>query len=282
MIRGCGSLPGRIVRPAAHRTLRWFTIDSVKDLKKRVRAGETVFGCFLSLGSPITAEIMGLAGYDWALIDLEHGAGGEREALAQMQALDATPAAAVVRVESSVRQRSHRVLDLGAHGLMFPRINRAQEAREAVAAMRYPPEGVRGVAFSNRACAFGSNFMPYLEASLDALLCVVQIETPDAVANVDSIAAVDGVDVLFIGPSDLSHSLGILGQFDHPRYREAVDRTAEAGARHGKATGILLPKADDLSFYRSRGFTFLASGSDGVLLNNAARALVAKLKEPAR
>jgi 4-hydroxy-2-oxoheptanedioate aldolase len=165
---------------------------------------------------------------------------------------------------------------------MFPRINRAEEAREAVAAMRYPPDGVRGVAFSNRACAFGSSFLPYLEASRDALLCVVQIETPDAVANVDAIAAVDGVDVLFIGPSDLSHSLGILGQFDHPRYREAVDRTAEAGARHSKATGILLPKPDDLSFYRSRGFTFLASGSDGVLLNNAARALVAKLKDPSR
>ena len=200
----------------------------MKDLKKRVRAGETVFGCFLSIGSPITAEIMGLAGYDWALIDLEHGAGGEHEALAQMQALEGTPAAAVVRVESSVRQRSHRVLDFGAHGLMFPRINRAEEARDAVAAIRYPPDGVRGVAFSNRACAFGSNFLPYMEASLDALLCVVQIETPDAVANVDAISAVDGVDVLFIGPSDLSHSLGILGQFDHPRYREAVDRTAEA------------------------------------------------------
>ncbi len=250
----------------------------MKNLKARVRNGETVFGCFLSLGSALTAEIMGLAGYDWALIDLEHGAGGEREALSQMQALEATGAAAIVRVESSVRQRAHRVLDLGACGLMFPRINTADEAREAVAAMRYPPQGVRGVAFSNRACAFGSNFRPYMEASIDSLLCIVQIETPEAVANVEAIAAVEGVDVLFIGPSDLSHSLGILGQFEDPRYREAVDRTAAAAARHAKASGILLPKPDDLEFYRQRGFTFLASGSDGVLLNNAARALVARLK----
>jgi 4-hydroxy-2-oxoheptanedioate aldolase len=250
----------------------------VKNLKARVCNGETVFGCFLSLGSPITAEIMGLAGYDWALIDLEHGAGGEREALSQMQALEATGAAAVVRVESSVRQRSHRMLDLGACGLMFPRVSSAEEARDAVAAMRYPPQGVRGVAFSNRACAFGSNFRPYMEASLDSLLCVVQVETPEAVANVEAIAAVDGVDVLFIGPSDLSHSMGILGQFDDPRYKDAVDRTAAAAARHGKASGILLPKADDLEFYRERGFTFLGAGSDGVLLNNAARALVARLK----
>jgi 4-hydroxy-2-oxoheptanedioate aldolase len=117
-----------------------------------------------------------------------------------------------------------------------------------------------------------------MQASLGSLLCIVQIETPEAVANVDAIAAVDGVDVLFIGPSDLSHSLGILGQFDHPLYVEAVDKTGQAGARHGKATGILLPKPDDLGFYRQRGFTFLASGSDGVLLNNAARALVTKLK----
>jgi 4-hydroxy-2-oxoheptanedioate aldolase len=221
---------------------------------------------------------MGLAGYDWALIDLEHGAGGEPEALSQMQALEATPAAPVVRVESNARQRAHRVLDSGACGIMFPHIDTAEQAREAVAAMRYPPEGVRGVAFANRACGFGSNFRPYMEASLGSLLCIVQIETPEAVANADAIAAVDGVDVLFIGPSDLSHSLGILGQFDHPRYVDAVDKTAAAGARHGKATGILLPKPEDLGFYRQRGFTFLASGSDGVLLNNAARALVARLK----
>lgn len=250
----------------------------MQNLKARVQSGETLLGCFLSLGSPITAEIMGLAGYDWALIDLEHGAGGEREALSQMQALEATGAAPVVRVESNARQRAHRVLDLGARGVMFPRIDAAEQAREAVAAMRYPPEGVRGVAFSNRACAFGSNFRPYMEASLGSLLCIVQIETPEAVANVEAISAVEGVDVLFIGPSDLSHSLGILGEFDHPRYRDAVDKTAQAAARSGKATGILLPKPDDLGFYRQRGFTFLASGSDGVLLNNAARALVTRLK----
>jgi len=254
----------------------------VKDLKQRVLRGDTLFGCFLHLASPITAEIMGLAGYDWALIDLEHGPGGEHEAIGQMQALEGTPAAAIVRVESNARQRAHRVLDSGAYGVMFPRIDRADEACAAVAAMRYPPDGVRGVAFSNRACAFGTNFRAYLEASKDTLLTVVQIETPEAVANVDAIAAVDGVDVLFVGPSDLSQSLGILQQFDHPLYLGAIDRTAAAAARHGKRTGILLPKPDDVEFYRKRGYTFLASGSDGVLLNLAARALTAKLKDLAK
>src|ERR1035441_5726735 len=111
----------------------------MKNLKERVRKGETLFGCFLGLGSPLTAEIMGMAGYDWALIDLEHGAGDERETLFQLQALEHTSAAAIVRVESNARQRVHRVLDLGAHGIMFPRIDNAEQARHAVAAMRYPP-----------------------------------------------------------------------------------------------------------------------------------------------
>jgi 4-hydroxy-2-oxoheptanedioate aldolase len=248
-------------------------------LKQRLLAGDTVLGCFLSLGSPLTSELMGLAGYDWALIDLEHGAGDERDALVQLQALAATPASAIVRVESHARQRAHRVLDLGAHGIMFPRIDTAMDARDAAAAMRYPPLGVRGVAFSNRVCEYGSNFRPYLDASSDSLLTVVQIETRAAVENVEEIAAVSGVDVLFIGPSDLSHSYGILGQFDHPDFAAAIERTAAAAKQHNKALGILLPKPADLQHYWSLGFRFIASGSDAVLLNNAARSLVQSLRE---
>src|SRR5690348_16423222 len=122
----------------------------MKNLKERVRKGDTLFGCLLGVGSPLTAEITGMAGYDWALIDLEHGAGGEQDALHQLQALEHTPAATIVRVESNARQRTHRVLDLGAHGIMFPRIDTPDAAHDAVAAMRYPPEGVRGVALANR------------------------------------------------------------------------------------------------------------------------------------
>ncbi len=248
-------------------------------LKQRLQAGDTVLGCFLSFGSPLTSELMGLAGYDWALIDLEHGAGGEPEALLQLQALSATPSAAIVRVESNARQRAHRVLDLGAHGIMFPRIDTAEDARAAAAAMRYPPLGVRGVAFSNRVCEYGSNFRPYLDASSDALLTIVQIETRAAVDNVDSIAAVPGVDVLFIGPSDLSHSYGVLGQFDHPDFTAAIQRTVQAAQTHNKSLGILLPKPADLDHYLALGFRFIASGSDAVLLNNAARSLVQSLRD---
>jgi len=161
---------------------------------------------------------------------------------------------------------------------MFPRVDSADDARQAVAAMRYPPLGVRGVAFSNRVCHYGSNFKPYLQASADALLTIVQIETRSAVEAVDEIAAVDGVDVLFIGPSDLSHSYGILGQFDHPDFVNALHRTRDAALRHHKHLGILLPSPNDLHYYKDLGFRLLASGSDAVLLNNAARALVQGLR----
>ncbi|MBI4905025.1 MAG: 2-dehydro-3-deoxyglucarate aldolase [Acidobacteria bacterium] len=248
-------------------------------LKRRLAAGDTVLGCFLSLGSSLASELMGNAGYDWALVDLEHGAGGETEALHQMQALSGTPAAAIVRVESNARQRVHRVLDIGAHGIMFPRIDSAEEALAAAAAMHYPPLGVRGVAFSNRACEYGSNFRPYLEESDKALLTIVQIETRAAVENVDAIAGTAGVDVLFIGPSDLSHSYGVLGQFDHPDFCEAIERTVAAAKRYRKSLGILLPKPGDFARYHDLGFRFIASGSDAVLLNNTARALVKSIRE---
>lgn len=249
----------------------------MKNLKERVRKGDTIFGCFLGLGSPLTAEIMGMAGYDWALIDLEHGAGDERETLHQLQALEHTSAATIVRVESNARQRVHRVLDLGAYGIMFPRIDTPQQARDAVAAMRYPPGGVRGVALANRACEFGASYRQYMQTVEDSLLCVVQIETESSLENVEDIAAVGGVDVLFIGPSDLSQSLGIFGEFGNPRFRGAVERIAAAARTWHKGIGILLPKPEDFDFYHELGFRFIASGADGVLLNNAARNLVRTL-----
>jgi len=251
-------------------------------LRERLLAGETVIGGFLSLGDPLCAEIMARAGYDWLLIDLEHGAGGEREALAQMQAIAGADCASVVRVEGSARQRAHRVLDLGAHGVMFPRIDTAEDARQAIAAMRYPPKGVRGVAFSNRACQFGSGFRAYMDEAAPRLLTILQIESPAAVENAAAIANLDGADVLFIGPSDLSHSMGILGQFDDERFQAAVRHVGEAARSHGKSAGILLPKPADFEHYWNLGYHFIAPGSDGVLMNNAARALTAQLSEARR
>jgi len=252
--------------------------DRAVELKQRLAAGGTVVGCFVSLGSAIAAEIMGAAGYDCAVIDLEHGSGDERAALDQMQALAATTCISLVRVESNQRQRVHRVLDAGAHGVMFPRIESADEARAAVAAMRYPPDGVRGVASSTRACQYGANFQPYLAGSKN-LLSMIQIESEAAVACVEEIVAVSGVDVLFLGPWDLSFGMGIMGEFDHPRFVAAVERTAAAAAAHGKYAGILLPANKTIAHYHALGYRFILSGADAIMLQQAARVAAKSLLE---
>ena len=246
-------------------------------LRERLARREALLGCFLSLGSAQIAELMAAAGYDWALIDLEHGPGDERDTLSQMQALATRGCIAIVRVESTARHRVHRVLDFGAHGVMFPRIETAEEARAAVAAMRYPPAGVRGVALANRASSWGSDFHAYLEGSR-SLLAIIQIESSLAVENAEGIAAVDGVDVLFIGPSDLSHSMGRFGDFEHPDFLSALRRTAQAALSQRKYCGILLPNPKYLKRYVDLGFQFVAAGSDSGLLNNAARSLIQSLR----
>ncbi len=254
----------------------------MKNLRKRVLAGETLFGCFLNLGSSLTAEIVGMAGFDWVLIDLEHGAGFEGHVLHQLQALEHTQAAALVRVESFQRQRLHRVLDLGAHGIMVPRVSNQEEALAAVRGLRYPPQGVRGVASMNRACQFGEGFRAYVSEANTSLLGIVQIETEESLNNLDAIAETDGVDVLFLGPLDLSHGLGIAGQFDHPRFLEALQATASAAQRHGKAAGTLIGRPQDLPKYASLGYRFIGCGSDGGLLSSAARHTVEELRSASR
>jgi 2-keto-3-deoxy-L-rhamnonate aldolase RhmA len=247
-------------------------------MKQRLQNGETLLGSFLNLGSPLTAEMVGKAGFDFVVIDLEHGSGTEANLLHQLQALEHTGTKSVIRVEGHARQRSHRVLDLGAHGIMFPRVNTAEEARDCVAALRYPPEGVRGVASMNRACEFGAAFRDYVAASRNTLLGVMQIETAESVTNVDAIAAVEGVDVLFTGPLDLSMSLGILGQFDHPEFSKALAATAAAARKHGKTAGVLMATPDALPRYLDYGYRFLACGSDGGMVNHAARSLFSSMR----
>src|SRR5687768_9496792 len=133
----------------------------MKNIKQRLRQGETLNGCWLNLGTSITAEIVGLAGFDWVLIDLEHGAGAEKDVLSQLQALEHGSASAIVRVESSQSQRIHRILDMGAEGIMCPRISNTSEAMDVVKALYYPPDGKRGVAKMVRATGFGKDFNEY-------------------------------------------------------------------------------------------------------------------------
>jgi len=243
----------------------------MKKIKARIYNGETLIGCWSNLGSPLTSEIVGMAGFDWVLIDIEHGAGSEGQVLQQLQALEHTPAAAIVRVESYQRQRFHRVLDLGAEGIMCPRIYTLEEARQAVKAIRYQPEGSRGVARMIRAAGFGSEFDEYYTNHKNNLVCIVQIETEEILDSLDSVASTDGIDVLFVGPVDLSIALNVYGQFDHPKFVEAIRATAEAAARNGKAAGVLLQKPEEFDKYYELGFRFIACGSDSAFVLGGAR-----------
>jgi 4-hydroxy-2-oxoheptanedioate aldolase len=244
----------------------------VNFIRKRVLNNELLFGLIMNLGSSLTVEMAGAAGYDWLWVDGEHGMGGFTDMVHQLQAASATPAAPVVRVVWNDFPLIKRVLDMGASGVIVPWINRAEEAAQVVRAMRYPPEGIRGVARLLRGNAFGFDFDEYFARANQELLTAVQIETAEAISHADEIAAVAGVDALVIGPTDLSTSMGIFGQFRNPLLWEAFTKVAAACKAHGKAAGILLPALDDVDRLVEMGFRFIATGADGSLLANSMRA----------
>lgn len=243
----------------------------MKYLRERALRRELLAGTWLNLGSTVSAEMVGRAGFDWALIDQEHGAGGDETILPQLIALEAGPTVGIVRVAWHEPWRFKRALDLGAGGVMVPYVETADAARQVVSAMRYPPRGARGAARFIRATGFGADFDRYYAEADDNLLTVVQIETAAAVENAEAIAAVDGVDVLFVGPLDLSVSLGIRGQSQHPDFRAAITRVVRAARDAGKAAGTVIPTLAQLDGAIDDGYTFLAVGSDGALVGNGMR-----------
>jgi 4-hydroxy-2-oxoheptanedioate aldolase len=176
------------------------------DLKTRIHAGETLIGVFSDLASPLAVELCGQAGFDWTVLDLEHGAATEADLLGLLYATAVTPMTALVRPPSAERLRIGRALDLGAAGIMLPQLQSVAEVREAVRYLRYPPIGQRGVALRTRGADMGA--LPHGDVARvvnERIVGIVQIETPGTVADADEIAALDEVDVLFVGPADLSH-----------------------------------------------------------------------------
>jgi 2-keto-3-deoxy-L-rhamnonate aldolase RhmA len=242
-------------------------------LLERVRAGTPTRGTFLNLGSTLAAEACALGGFDWLLVDLEHGAGGEEALVGQILAGAAHGVPVLVRTESAERIRAGHVLDLGVYGVMFPRLDTPEEVSDAIRHLSYPPHGDRGIAGFNRAREFGSDGRSAQEVN-GSILSVVQIETLSALNNVEKIATIPGVDVLFVGPSDLSASLGIPGQFEAPQFLDALTRILEACRATNVAAGIMQADPDPAraEWLVSIGFSFNAVGSDSSLLLSAARA----------
>jgi 2-dehydro-3-deoxyglucarate aldolase/4-hydroxy-2-oxoheptanedioate aldolase len=183
----------------------------------------------------------------------------------------------VVRVEAAERIRIGRALDCGAAGIMLPRLISAAEVGDVLTHLRYPPAGNRGVATYNRACQFGLDPAALGRADRETL-CVVQIESAAAVADADAIAALDGVDVLFVGPRDLSHDLGVPGDISAPAYVQALDAVLAAARHHGKACGMLVPDGAAAAARLEEGWTFLAIGSDSTLLATTIRTELARAR----
>ncbi|HSL32918.1 MAG TPA: aldolase/citrate lyase family protein, partial [Candidatus Limnocylindrales bacterium] len=184
----------------------------------------------------------------------------------------------LVRPQSGERLRIGRALDLGAEGIMVPRLDAADQAREAVTFLRYPPAGVRGVALRARGAGLGSVGHTEIDAVNDRIVGIVQIESVGALREADAIAAIDGVDVLFVGPADLSHSLGIPGQFGSARYREALETVVAACRAHGKSPGILVYDTAIVPGLLESGFRFVGIGADGALVADGAKAALAAVR----
>ncbi|MGD0054756.1 MAG: aldolase/citrate lyase family protein [Acidimicrobiales bacterium] len=240
-------------------------------LLERVRSLAPTRGTFLNLGSVLAAEVCALSGFDWLLVDLEHGAGGEEALVGQILAGAVHDVPVLVRTESAERIRAGHVLDLGAYGVMFPRLERPEEVVEALAHLWYPPSGDRGIAGYNRGRQFGGDGRDPSQVNA-SVLSVVQIETLQALINVEEIAAIPGVDVLFVGPNDLSASLGIPGQFESSDYLDALHRVSEACRNNHVAAGILATSGEQVEGLNERGYSFVGISSDSSLLRTAARA----------
>jgi 2-dehydro-3-deoxyglucarate aldolase/4-hydroxy-2-oxoheptanedioate aldolase len=245
------------------------------DFRRRVLAGETLLGAWASLDSPSSAELLGRAGLDWVVVDLEHGAETETALLAHLYAIEAGGAVALVRPPSGERLRIGRALDLGAEGIVVPRLDTVEQVAEAVTFLRYPPSGQRGVALLTRGARLGTVNHAGVAALNDDIVGIIQIESPLALEAADEIAATDGVDCLFVGPADLSHSLGIPGQFANQAYQAALRKVVDACRRHGKAPGILLYDHASFRPHLDLGYTFVGIGADVSYVNEGIKAALA-------
>jgi 2-keto-3-deoxy-L-rhamnonate aldolase RhmA len=245
-------------------------------LKTRLRAGRRALGCWLWLDSPLAAEIVAQAGYDCVMIDLEHGPGSVRGALTLMHAVQGVGTPPLVRAPANDPVWLKRILDIGAAGVMVPAVSSRAEAEAAVSACRYPPTGTRGTAPAViRASGYGADWQAYMKRADDELLRICQIETAAAVDAVADIAAVDGLDMLFVGPFDLSADLGRPGEPDHPQVRAAIERV-EAAAKDARVLlgGIATPQRPAEAQFAA-GYDLVLADGDSLLLRDAARASVA-------
>jgi 2-dehydro-3-deoxyglucarate aldolase len=240
-------------------------------------AGKQLIGCWCSLGSPVTTEILGLAGFDWLLFDGEHAPNDVLAFMPQLMAVKDSISAPVVRPPWNDQVMLKRLLDIGFYNFLIPLVGTADEARRAVAATRYPPQGMRGISVAQRSNKYGT-VKEYFKEVNDNICVLVQIESKEGIDNIDAICEVDGIDGIFIGPSDFSAAVGHLGNPNHPDVQAGMKHVMDRAKAHRKPIGILAPVEADARRYIEMGATFVAVGSDLGVLRMQTQALRDKFK----
>ena len=246
--------------------------------KRALKAGKRQIGLWSTLSSNYTVEVVAGAGFDWIMIDTEHSPTDLELVLGQLQAAAPYDTAAVVRIPWNDMVTVKRYLDIGVQTLLIPQVASAEEARNAVAYTRYPPAGLRGVAGATRATRFG-RVKDYFKKAADEICVVVQIESGEGLRNLEEIAAVEGIDGVFVGPADLHASLGYPGERAHAEVMPRIDDAISRIVKTGKAAGILADGEETARRWLALGALFVAVGSDVGLLARGAEALAAKFKD---
>ncbi len=244
----------------------------INHLKRRLAAGDTVFGCWLGMADAYVAEMAASCGFDWLLIDGEHAPNDLRSTLAQLLVIEPSPSLPVVRLRDDDLARIKQLLDTGAQSLLIPMIETAAQALRAVRATRYPPEGIRGVGSSLARASRFSNIPDYLATANDQICLILQVESRAGLAALDEILAIAGIDCVFIGPADLAADMGHLGNAGHPDVRAAVIDALSRIAASGKAAGVLATEDAFIAECVAAGARFVGVGIDVLAYVGALRA----------
>lgn len=251
----------------------------VRNLKQALREGTVLVGTWVNTPTPSEVEIIGYAGFDFVMLDTEHSSYGIEEGEGLIRAADAARIPALMRVAENKPSAIGKALDYGAQGIVVPHIGTAEEARQAVRGARFAPAGVRGAAPSVRATRYGQvPWADYLAQAQAETLIVLQIEGKEGIENLDEIMAVDGIDVLFIGPFDLSESLGISGQLDHPLLLETVGNIVRRAQKKGIKLGIWMPKPEQVGPWIAHGVQVVTVANSDMIFFEGCRTIVNKVR----
>lgn len=253
-------------------------MDFENKLKTKLKEGKKTAGAWVQIASPFTAEILSSAGFDWLMLDMEHGPGDILTLVSQVHAMKGTDCVPLVRTPWNDFVAIKRILDAGAQGVLVPYVNTHDEADQAVKACKYPLEGIRGVAGSPRASGYGQNLGRYLQRANDEIFIMIAVETPDAVANLDEILRVDGLDGIFIGPMDLASSMGYFGDPSQPEVQAAIQKIEGKVLAAGKVLATTTGTWEAAQKLFERGYQMLMLMADGISLAKLAAQKVAEFR----